>query len=156
MQREGKTIYQSARFNTDLTGERAAELLHISVESLRAYERSATIPPSEAVLRMIEVYNTPWLAYQHLKTNDPVGREYLPDIELRDLPSSVLVLQKEMADTHSVSQDMIAVACDGRVDKREEKSWFAVRKELTELIGGALSVLFAPIKEKTAHVRAVK
>lgn len=154
MQREPKTVYQAARWTTGFTQEQAAELLHISIESLRAYERGATVPPSDMVVAMIRIYGTPWLAYEHLKLNDPVGRELLPDFELRDLASSVLLLQKEMADIQLVRDDMIAVAVDGQVDKQESSRWTQVKSEVMQLISGCFSVVYA--KEKTARMRAVK
>lgn len=157
MQKIPLTIYQAARFHTDLKQEPVAEMMHISVESLRAYERGVTIPPSDVVISMIEIYCTPWLAYQHLKISNPVGQKYLPNIEFRDLPTSVLMLQKEMADIHSVSSDMIEVTCDGRIDGHEHTQWNKVTTEINHLIGAALSLLFAPSqKEKTpvlAHRR---
>ena len=151
MQKEARTIYQAARLVTDLTQEQAAELIHVSVESVRAYERGATIPPSYIVGRMVEAYGTYWLAYQHLKTSD-LG-EYLPDISFRDLPTSVLLLQKEMSDTHAISGEMIEITCDGKVDKDEESRWKNVHKELRELIGAAFAVIFAPLKKEESPVR---
>lgn len=50
MQKIPLTIYQAARFHTDLKQEPVAEMMNISVESLRAYERGATIPPSNVVI----------------------------------------------------------------------------------------------------------
>lgn len=151
-----RTIYKVARLYAGYTQESAAELINVSVESMRAYERGVTVPPSVIVVRMIEVYNTPWLAYQHLKMSDPVGQRYLPDIDFRDLPTSVLQLQKEMADTNSVSRDMIEITCDGRVDKHEESGWNKVHKELRDLIGAALAVIFAPLQKEKPPALARK
>lgn len=53
MQKLSRSIYQTARNSTDLTQEGAAELLCISVESLRAYERKATVPPADIVLGIL-------------------------------------------------------------------------------------------------------
>lgn len=154
MQKKSRSIYQVARLYAGYTQESSAELISVSVESMRAYERGATVPPSAIVVRMIEIYNTPWLAYQHLKVSDPVGKRYLPDIDFRDLPTSVLQLQKEIADTNSVSREMIEITCDGQVDKHEENGWVKVHKELRDLIGAALAVIFAPLKKEKPPVLA--
>lgn len=68
--------------------------MDISVDSLRAYEGGKRIPPDHIVIKMIEVYDTQYLAYQHLKTSDEVGKAYLPSIEIKDLPLAILKLQK--------------------------------------------------------------
>lgn len=154
MQRKCRNIYQVARLYAGYNQETAAELINVSVESIRAYERGATIPPSATVLRMIDVYETPWLGYQHLKISDPVGQKHLPNIEFRNLPVSVLQLQKEMADTNAISGEMIEITCDGKVDKHEESRWSHVHKELRDLISAALSVIFAPLDKEKPPVLA--
>jgi DNA-binding XRE family transcriptional regulator len=157
MQKDSKTVYKAARLTTDFTQETAAELLHVSVESVRAYERGATTPSDDIVILMIDLYATPWLAIQHLTSTSKVAARFLPHIELRDLPSSVLMLQKEISDTGRVSGEMVEVTCDGAIERQEQPKWQIVTKELQELAGAALAVLFAPIqKEKTAHMRAVR
>ena len=156
MQKIPKTIYQAARFSTDLKQEPVAELMHISVESLRAYESGVTIPPADIVIMMIETYCTPWLAYQHLKTSTLVGEKYLPDIDFRDLPTSVLMLQKEMADTYAVNRDMIDVTCDGQIDAHEHTQWGKVTTEIKQLIGAGFSLLFAPVQKEKVTCTAMQ
>lgn len=157
MAREGKTIYQSARFTTDFTQESAAELLHKSVDSIRAYENGETIPPDYVVNAMIELYRTNWLAYQHLKLNNEVGKKYLPEIQIRQLSASILDLQVEMNHTSAIQIDIAEVGRDNRVDKHEKHKWSDCMVKLNSLVGAAFSVLFAPeTKEKSpvlAHRR---
>lgn len=119
MQKAYRNIYKTARNYTGYTQEVAAELVGISVESLRGYERGATIPPSVIVLK-----------------------------------TSVLQLQKEMADTKAVSSEMIEITCDGKVEKHEENRWAKVHKELRDLVGAALSVIFAPLQKEKPPVLA--
>ena len=57
-----RNIYQTARECAGYTQENAAGRLGLSVESIRAYEGGKRIPPDHVVLRMIEVYSTPYLA----------------------------------------------------------------------------------------------
>ena len=53
-------LYKRARCATRLTQEGAAELLDISVESIKQYEGGRRVPPDEVVARMVEVYRLPW------------------------------------------------------------------------------------------------
>lgn len=157
MQKLSRSIYQTARNSAGITQEESAERLCISVESLRAYERKATVPPADIVLSMIELYSTPSLGYLYLKLDNPVGQKYLPDIEFRDLPSSVLVLQKEMNDVEAVKDDMIDAACDGNIDKTEHPRWKnKIMTEISHLAGAALSMMFTPLQKGKAVTRAVK
>ena len=73
---EYRNIYQIARESSGLTQEKSSELLDISVDSLRAYEGGKRVPPDHVVIKMIEIYDTQYLAYQHLKTSAEVGQRY--------------------------------------------------------------------------------
>lgn len=151
MQGRCGNIYKAARKSAGLTQEQAAELLHISVRSLAEYEAGRTIPPDDVVCRMIEVYGAEWLGYEHLKHSTEVGRRYLPDLELTDLAKSVLRLQKEVADVETIKPKMVEVACDGEVHPHEEEVWHKVTKEVLEMAGAALAVVFSQ-KEKRALI----
>lgn len=143
MRKQCENIYKIARKAAGLTQEQAAELLHISVRSLTEYEAGRTIPASDIVCKMIEVYGTPWLAYEHLRQSSEVGRRYLPEVDLTDLAKSVLRLQKEVADVENIKPKMVEVACDGVVHPHEEEIWSRVIKEVLEMAGAALAVVFS-------------
>lgn len=155
MDKQGKTIYQTARFTTNYTGEEVAELIHKSVDSIRDYESGRTIPPDDVVNDLVELYQTPWLAYLHLKINNEVGKKHLPDVPIRQLSSSILDLQVHMNYAAAVQIDIAEVGRDNLVDKHEEPKWSNCKEILNSLAGSLFSVLFSPIqKEKTAHKRA--
>ena len=126
-----------------MTQEEAAERLYISSRSLLEYEAGRTIPPDDVVCRMVEVYDAKHLAYLHLKNATEVGRRFLPDLHLLDLPTSVLRLQKEVKDVMDINHYIVDVACDGKVDEHEIGIWQSIEKELAEMVGAGLSVIFA-------------
>lgn len=154
MQKRCENIYKIARKYAGLSREQAAELINVSVRSLADYETGVTVPKDDIVCAMIEAYGTEWLGYQHLKQNSEIGRRYLPEINISDLAKSVLRLQKEVKDLENVSNDIIDIACDGKIDETEMSRWKFVKKEIDEMAGAALAVLFNAEKEK-ALVRAV-
>lgn len=78
--RENRNIYQSARELKGLTQEVAAERLDLSVESLGAYEQDRRRPPDSTVLRMAQLYDFPYLCYQHIQSGDLAG--VLPQVGL--------------------------------------------------------------------------
>ena len=151
MQSKCRNIYKTARQMARMTQELAAELLYISVRSLAEYEGGRTTPADETVCRMIEAYGTDWLGYEHLKCSTEVGQRYLPEIDFTDLARSVLRLQKEVQDVNRVSSEMIMVACDGAVNEQEREVWNQVTKEVMEMVGAGLGVIFHQ-KEKRALV----
>ncbi|ADQ06480.1 helix-turn-helix domain protein [Caldicellulosiruptor hydrothermalis 108] len=143
MQSLHNNIYKTARKNAGLTQMQAAELLNVSVRSLADYETGKTIPPDDVVIAMIEVYKAQWLAYSHLQKSTLIGKRYLPEIDLSDLPKAVLRLKKEIADLEKLDSEIINIACDGKIDKHEKMAWGRIVKEIREAISAAYSVIFS-------------
>ena len=71
--RNYRNIYQTARELKGLTQEAAAERLDISVDSLGAYEQDRRRPPDSTVLRMAQLYDFPYLCYQHIASGELGG-----------------------------------------------------------------------------------
>nr|WP_207757827.1 helix-turn-helix transcriptional regulator [Clostridium botulinum] len=140
---EYRNIYQIARESTGLTQERACELLDISVDSVRAYEGGKRVPPDRVVIKMIEIYNAQYLAYQHLKTSAEVGQKYLPNIEIKELPLAMLRLQKEVSDFIKLKDEMIEITCDGIIDDEEKPRWAKITKELDDVVEAIMALKFA-------------
>lgn len=143
MSQEYRNIYQIARESAGITQEKSAELIDVSVESIRAYESGKRIPPDKAVIKMIEIYDARYLAYQHLKTSAEVGQAYLPDVDLRDLPSAILRLQKEVSDFLKCRDELIDITCDGIISADEMPRYKAILKELDDVTSAIMTVKFA-------------
>jgi len=143
MVQEYRNIYQIARESTGLTQEKSSELMDISVDSLRAYEGGKRTPPDKVVIKMIEIYDTQYLAYQHLKTSAEVGQKYLPDIEIKELPVAILRLQKEVTDFIRLREVMIEITCDGVIDENEKSQWNQIVKELDDVVEAIMALKFA-------------
>lgn len=134
-------IYQSARESSGYTQEKAAELLELSVESLRAYETDRRIPSNRVVAKMVDIYATKYLAYQHLK-NGELG-EAIPSINLTNLPMAVLKIQKEVNDFLKCREDLIEITCDGIIDENEQERWNQIMKEMDDVMDAMMSIKFA-------------
>lgn len=143
MIKECRNIYQIARESSGLTQEKASELINISIDSLRAYEGGKRIPPDRVVIKMIEIYDTQYLAYQHLKTSAEVGQLYLPNIEIKELPIAILKLQKEVTDFMKCKDLMIEITCDGIIDTEERPQWNQIMKELDDVVEAIMALKFA-------------
>lgn len=139
---ESRNIYQIARESAGITQEKAAELLDISVESIRAYEGFKRTPPNKVVVGMIEIYDSRFLAYQHIKNASEDLQDYIPNIDIKDLPSAILRLQKEVADFIKVKDDLIDITCDGVIDSEERPRYDKILKELDDIVEAIMSLKF--------------
>ena len=140
---EYRNIYQIARESSGLTQEKSSELLDISVDSLRAYEGGKRVPPDHVVIKMIEIYDTQYLAYQHLKTSAEVGQRYLPTINITQLPTAILRLQKEVKDFLKCEDSLIEIGSDGHVDDNEALQYKNDMKELDEVVEAIMALKFS-------------
>lgn len=138
-------IYQIARNYAGLTQGEAIVHLHICLRTLQAYESSSKkkIAEDNVLRKMIETYQTPWLAYQHARYASNVVAEYLPDLDLTDIAKSVLKFQKEVGDLKKINPDMIDIASDGVIEEHEEERWIKVEKEVSEVASASLRLLFS-------------
>jgi len=143
MAQEYRNIYQIAREATGLTQEKAAELIDVSVESIRAYETDRRIPPDKVVIKMIEIYGCQYLAYQHLKTSAEVGQKCMPNVEIKDLPTAILRLQKEVSDFIKCRDEMVDITCDGIISEEERPRYDSIIAELDDIMSAIMSVKFA-------------
>lgn len=138
-----KNIYQIGREASGLTQERAAELLNVSVESLRSYETDRRIPQNDIVAKMVEIYDARYLAYQHLKNSNPLASDMLPNIEIRDIPEAMLRLQKEVTDFIKCRDELIDITCDGQITAEERPRFDAIMKEANDIVDAIASLQFA-------------
>ncbi|MCI1965862.1 MAG: helix-turn-helix transcriptional regulator [Oscillospiraceae bacterium] len=146
MQSEYRNIYQIARESAGITQEKAAELIDVSVESLRAYETGRRYPPNDVVLRMIEIYGTQYLAYQHLRNSAEIGRKILPEIELKDLPTAFLNVLNEVNAFVRQKDRMIDITCDGVISEGERPEWNHIMLEMDRLSASLMALKFAKVK----------
>ena len=66
MSNECENLYKICRISAGLTQEQAAELLAVSQRTLSEYENGRARVPDDIVAAMVEVYNSPLIAYYHL------------------------------------------------------------------------------------------
>ena len=137
-------IYQTARESSGLTQEKAAERIGVSTESIRIYESGKRIPPDDVVVRMVDIYDARYLAYQHIKENVKAAGSLIPsNVEIKDLPTAVLRLQKEVNDFMKIRDQMIDITCDGVISEDERPAWNRITKELDDISRAIMSLNFA-------------
>lgn len=139
-----KNIYQAAREAAGMTQERAAELIGLSVESIRSYELEKRVPADETVIKMAEIYGgANYLAYQHLKHKSMVGNAILPDVTEIPLSQAALQMINEMNDFIQCEPEIIRITMDGVIDTNEELSWMDIIQKCQRLCKAVLTLQYA-------------
>lgn len=138
-----KNIYQTAREAAGITQERAAELIGLSVESIRSYETEKRVPSDETVIKMIEIYNANYLAYQHLKLKTQVGNAFLPDVHEVPLSNAALALIHNLHSCMEEHEEIIAITMDGNISQEELTEWQRIMKKYDDLYTAILEIQFS-------------
>ena len=140
------TIYQKARKKARLTQEQAAEALHVSLETVKAWEQGQRIPTNAAVMYMCEVYQTPWLALDHLRQTADMLQVLPSDIKLQGLPTAAIALYNRVmafANKYRRTEQLLAIAEDGTIDADEQELFAQIVADLDGIIGAALQIKYA-------------
>ena len=145
----GPNIYQAARKEGALTQEQAAERLEVSETTVKAWEQGARVPDNGTVARMAEVYGTPWLALEHLRTSSgPLA--VLPEVTVQSLPTASITLINRVLDFAERHRDrqLLRIAEDGIIDEAERKEFDDICRDLDGIVGAALQVKYTTTKKE--------
>ena len=159
MHKESTNIYKRARLSAGLTQEQAAELLEISVESVKAYETGVRTPPGSTVVLMSKLYASPGLRLEHAQATDMLG--IIPE-DAAPLPFPLAVMGfynylLQFAEKHRGRQ-LIQIAADGVIDENERPLYDEIVCEIEGIAAAVLSLLYCDesIKSERPEVAASK
>lgn len=138
-----QNIYKNARKSAGFTQEKAAQLLSVSVDSLRDYEQSQRPVPSDVASAMCDVYQAPYLAVQHLRLSSELGKRVVPKIEFKNLPEACLCVQVKLNKFVAKQEALMEIAADGKVTEEEEAEWNEIIDKMNELIVAMSNMRFA-------------
>ena len=102
--------------------EGAAELLGISPESLRDYERVVTkTVPADIVLKMSHIYNAPEIRNFYCRSVCPIGEKYTPkiDVDQVEIDRLTLRLLNAFRNISAVKDTLVEIVADGIIDESE-------------------------------------
>lgn len=136
------SIYQRARKDACLTQEQAAELLSVSVETVKAWEQRQRVPRPEDVERMQAAYGTPWLGLEYTRaTCGQLG--VLPELRLQGLPTAVLRLINRATALADDYRRLMLIAEDGIIDEIEAPEFDRIAQSIQDVIAAGYEVLYA-------------
>lgn len=134
-------LYQRARKESPYTQEQAAELLHVSETTVKAWEQGQRTPDNRTVAMMAELYDTPWLrlALEELGITEAGNAP-------ENLPSAVLDHYGLSLDLMDGYRRFIQITADGRIDETEEDDYTAYQSLILRNCVSGLRLVFCPTK----------
>ena len=131
--KENKNIYQLTRESLKLTRESASELLEtISPERIEKIENERSLPYPDEVLAMAEKYRQPNLCNYYCANQCPIGQQYVPEIQIKDLSQIVLEMLASLNSMHRQRSGLsrsrrtgVSPVMNWRISSTYRRSWSA-------------------------------
>lgn len=132
--KENKNQYQLIREELGLSREKASELLEIiSAERLEKIENERSDPHPDEVLLMSRKYRKPSLCNHYCSNQCPIGRQYVPEVQVKELSSIVLEMLASLNAVQKQKDRLIEIAADGTITGDEIDDFIYIQQELERI-----------------------
>ena len=132
--KENKNVYQLRREELGLSREKASELLEtMPPERIEKIESEKSLPHPDEVLLMSEAYKMPNLCNHYCANECPIGKQYVPEIKIKDLSQIVLEMLASLNSMHKKQERLIEITADGRIEGDEIKDFIHIQEELEKI-----------------------
>ena len=132
--KENKNKYQLLREELGLSREKASELLEvISPERLEKIENERSAPHPDEVLLMSQKYRKPSLCNHYCSTECPIGQQYVPQVQVKELSANVLEMLASLNAVQKQKDRLIEIAADGKISGDEIDDFIYIQQELERI-----------------------
>lgn len=131
---ENMNIYRKCRKELELTRNEASELLEVlSVDRLERIENEKAYPNPFEVKVMAEKYKAPHLCNYYCTHECEIGREYVPEVKIKDLSQIVLETLASLNSINDKRNRLIEITVDGKITGDELKDFVSIKNELEKV-----------------------
>lgn len=132
--KQNKNKYQLAREELGLSREKAGELLEtVTPERIEKIESEKCRPYPDEVLIMSQKYRRPGLCNYYCSHQCPIGQEYVPEVEIKELSAIVLEMLASLNSVNRKKDRLIEITADGKIDGEEIDDFIAIQNELERI-----------------------
>lgn len=132
--KENKNIYQTSRENMNYSREAAAEKLgFLSSDRIEKIENEKSLPHPEEVLAMADCYRNPFLCNYFCSHECPIGREYVPEIQVKELSQITLEMLATLNKLSHEKERLIEITVDGELSQDELPDFLKIKEELEKM-----------------------
>ncbi len=129
--RENKNIYQLSREEAGLTREKAGEqMVYVSADRIDKIEAGKSLPHPDEILAMSACYKVPTLRNYYCSHECPIGKEYIPEVEIKDLSQIILEVLASLNTLEKEKNRLIEITVDGEITKDEYEDFVDIQKKL--------------------------
>ena len=142
--KEDKKIYFLSREEAGMTRAEAAEALYISEDRIERIEYEKSAPHPDEVLAMADCYKNPTLCNYFCAHECPIGREYVPEVKIKDLSQITLEMLANLNALTKEKDRLVEITVDGNITPDEMPDFKRIQNRLEEmsLVVDALKLWF--------------
>ena len=132
--KENKSIYQITREELKLTREKASEMTgFMSAEHIEKIENGKISIQPDDVMALSECYKAPKLCNYYCSNECEIGRQYVPEIQIKDLAQIVLEMLASLNSIEKRRERMIEITADGKIEKDEVEDFVRIQEDLERI-----------------------
>lgn len=132
--KENKSIYQISRENAGMTRMEASEaMVFVSDSRIEKYESGKSPVQPEEVLAMAKVYKKPSLCNYYCSHECPIGQEFVPEVEVKELSQIVLQMLATLNSLEKAKDRFIEITADGEITEDEMVDFAKIQKGIEEI-----------------------
>ena len=129
-----KNIYQLRREELGLSREKASEILgSVPPERIEKIESEKSFPHPDEIMAMAEGYKMPDLCNYYCANECPIGKQYVPEIKIKDLSKIVLEMLASLNAMNRKKERLIEISADGTIDDNEIQDFIKIQEELEKI-----------------------
>ena len=131
--RENKNVYQLSREAADMTRAEASEALYLSEDRIEKIEYETSAPHPDEVLAMADCYKNPLLCNYYCSHECPIGREYVPEVKIKDLSQITLEMLANLNALTKEKDRLVEITVDGNVSPDELPDFKRIQEYLDKM-----------------------
>ncbi len=132
--KKNKTQYQLLREELGFSREKAShEIGWISAERIEKIENERSVPRPDEVLALADAYKKPDLCNYYCANKCPIGREYVPEITVKDLPQIVLEMLASLNAVQKRRERLIEITADSVISGNEIADFVRIQEDLERI-----------------------
>ena len=117
-----------------LSREKASDLLEvIPPERIEKIENERSLPHPDEVLAMSQKYKKPSLCNYYCSNECPIGKEYVPEVQVKELSAIVLEMLASLNSVSKTKDRLIEIAADGVISNDEIEDFINIQNELERI-----------------------
>lgn len=131
--KENKSIYQLRREELQLSREAASEATLISADRIEKIENNKTMIYPDDVKAMADGYNAPILCNYYCSHECAIGKEYVPEIKVKDLQQITLETLSLLNSMSSKKDRLVDISIDGKINDSEIDDFVDIQNTLEKI-----------------------